>query len=197
MLQLVFASCATKTVDGKNEIAFGLGDGLPWGHIKQDMKNFKARTSGTHLIMGAKTFMSFESPLPGREHIVVASPGRAEPTTKNGTKASGYISPEQFREFLAGRAIIMNELNHGETVELQRDYEDFSIIGGKALIEQSYESVDKIIHTSIMKKHRVNSDVQLEPDFLMKAFWNKPATETHWYLCDELTSLTETVYQNV
>lgn len=82
MLQVVFATCATKTVDGNTEIAFGLDDGLPWGHIRQDMVNFRNRTNNTVLIMGAKTWQSLKDPLPGRRSIVVISPGRGKPKTK-------------------------------------------------------------------------------------------------------------------
>lgn len=50
--------------------AIGKDGGLPW-HIPADLKHFKALTTGKPMIMGRKTFESFESPLPGRRHIVL------------------------------------------------------------------------------------------------------------------------------
>jgi dihydrofolate reductase len=43
---------------------------LPW-HLPADLKRFKARTMGSPMVMGRKTFESFPSPLPGRRHIVL------------------------------------------------------------------------------------------------------------------------------
>ena len=50
--------------------AIGKDGGLPW-HIPADLKHFKALTTGKPMIMGRKTFESFDSPLPGRRHIVL------------------------------------------------------------------------------------------------------------------------------
>lgn len=185
MIQLVFASCFTKTVENKGELAFGLKDGLPWGHIKQDMQNFKARTENTILIMGAKTFMSFPKPLKNRLHVVVASKDKPLPLTKDLSFAHTYITPSEFTDFLNG--VHRNNLGH-------RDNADYSIIGGLGLITEAYPKVDKIVHTNIIKKHRVNSDVQLPSDLLMKMFFDRPRLETHWWNLDELTSISETVY---
>lgn len=196
MLQLVFATCHTKDVEGKSEYAFGLGDGLPWGHIPQDMKNFKARTDNSILIMGAKTFMSFKKPLPGRRHVVVCKSLSTAPQTKDGTYASEIMFDHEFERFLRGDVIITatatKEYPWNTTVS--RDNTDVSIIGGKSLIQQASYHVDRIVHTSIIKKHRVNSDVQMDADFLHNMRLNK-MVESHWYHCDELTELTETVYE--
>lgn len=54
MIKLVFAYSPTKTVDGRDENAFGLNDGLPWGHIKKDLQNFKARTKKLYRAHGSK-----------------------------------------------------------------------------------------------------------------------------------------------
>jgi dihydrofolate reductase len=43
---------------------------LPWS-IPEDLKRFKAMTSGKPMVMGRRTFESFPSPLPGRRHIVL------------------------------------------------------------------------------------------------------------------------------
>ncbi|WP_055411697.1 dihydrofolate reductase [Nonlabens sp. YIK11] len=40
-------------------------------HLPDDFKRFKALTTGHHIIMGRKTFDSFDKPLPNRTHIVI------------------------------------------------------------------------------------------------------------------------------
>jgi len=52
-----------------NEI--GKDNNLIW-HLRDDLKRFKALTSGHHIIMGRKTFESFTKPLPNRTHVVIS-----------------------------------------------------------------------------------------------------------------------------
>ena len=44
---------------------------LPW-HLSEDLKLFKAHTTGNIVIMGRKTFDSIGRPLPNRRNIVVS-----------------------------------------------------------------------------------------------------------------------------
>jgi dihydrofolate reductase len=50
----------------------GKNGGLPW-HVSEDLKHFKATTSGHAVIMGRKTYDSIGRPLPKRRNIVVTS----------------------------------------------------------------------------------------------------------------------------
>ncbi|SEJ46391.1 dihydrofolate reductase [Cyclobacterium xiamenense] len=50
--------------------AIGINGELPW-RLPSDLNHFKRTTSGHHVIMGRKTFVSLGKPLPGRTHIVV------------------------------------------------------------------------------------------------------------------------------
>ena len=43
MIKLVFAYSPTKSVEGFNELAFGLGDGLPWGRVKKEIGRASCR----------------------------------------------------------------------------------------------------------------------------------------------------------
>lgn len=54
---------------GENNAIAKDGD-LPW-HLPDDFKRFKKLTSGHPIIMGRKTFDSFDKPLPDRSHIIV------------------------------------------------------------------------------------------------------------------------------
>lgn len=48
----------------------GKDNDLPW-HFPEDLKQFKRKTFNSPMIMGRKTFESFEKPLPGRLHMVL------------------------------------------------------------------------------------------------------------------------------
>jgi len=48
----------------------GLNAGLPW-HLPADLKFFKEKTMGHHMIMGRKTWEAFPKALPGRISIVL------------------------------------------------------------------------------------------------------------------------------
>ena len=72
----------------------GADGGLPW-HLPEDLKRFKALTTGTSMIMGRKTFDSLGRLLPGRQHIVLSrksghSP--ASPTSISHCLAIAYSS---------------------------------------------------------------------------------------------------------
>ncbi|MGQ5523824.1 dihydrofolate reductase [Chitinimonas sp. PSY-7] len=62
MLSLIAALARNYTV--------GIENRLPW-HLSEDLKYFKATTSGHPIIMGRKTYDSIGRPLPGRHNIVV------------------------------------------------------------------------------------------------------------------------------
>lgn len=49
----------------------GVGGGLPWS-LPEDMKHFRAVTTGHAIIMGRKTHESIGKPLPNRRNIVVS-----------------------------------------------------------------------------------------------------------------------------
>lgn len=49
----------------------GKDNHLPW-HLSEDMKHFRALTTGNVVIMGRKTFDSIGKPLPNRRNIVLS-----------------------------------------------------------------------------------------------------------------------------
>ncbi len=59
----MIAACGENHVIGKN-------NKLIW-HLPRDLKFFKEKTLGHHVIMGRKTFESFEGTLPKRVNIVI------------------------------------------------------------------------------------------------------------------------------
>ncbi len=52
------------------EGVIGRDGGLPW-HIPEDLKHYKAETTGHAMIMGRKTYDSIGRPLPNRRSIVI------------------------------------------------------------------------------------------------------------------------------
>lgn len=50
----------------------GGGNTLLW-HISEDMRHFKALTTGHVVVMGRKTFVSMGRPLPDRTNVVISS----------------------------------------------------------------------------------------------------------------------------
>jgi dihydrofolate reductase len=53
----------------KNRV-IGLNNTLPW-HLPEDLKRFRALTTGHHIIMGRKTYESLGRLLPGRTTVIV------------------------------------------------------------------------------------------------------------------------------
>ncbi len=49
----------------------GMDNQLPW-HLPEDLRRFRALTSGHPVIMGRKTFASIGKPLPHRQNIVIS-----------------------------------------------------------------------------------------------------------------------------
>ncbi|MFZ9634077.1 MAG: dihydrofolate reductase, partial [Alphaproteobacteria bacterium] len=50
--------------------AIGLGNALPW-RLPEDLRHFRALTTGHAVVMGRRTWDSIGRPLPGRTSIVV------------------------------------------------------------------------------------------------------------------------------
>lgn len=103
----------------------GKDNDLIW-HLKNDLKRFKALTSGHCIIMGRKTFESFPKPLPNRTHIVI-------------TRQQDYKAPDG--------VIVVNSLEAAiKMAEL--DSNPF-IIGGGEIYKQALEVVDTIEFTRV------------------------------------------------
>jgi dihydrofolate reductase len=53
-----------------NNNVIGINNTLPW-HLPEDLKRFRALTTGHHIIMGRKTYESLGRLLPGRTTVIV------------------------------------------------------------------------------------------------------------------------------
>ena len=103
----------------------GKDNDLIW-RLRNDLKRFKALTSGHCIIMGRKTFESFPKPLPNRTHIVI-------------TRQENYKAPEG--------VIIVNSLE-AAIAETKQDENPF-IIGGGEIYKQALAIVNTIEFTRV------------------------------------------------
>ncbi len=105
----------------------GANNQLIW-HIPEDLKRFKALTTGHHIVMGRKTFESIGKPLPKRTNIIVS----------RNTK------------YAAEGCVVVASLKEALTVSAS-DSEVF-IIGGGELYRQVLPMAHKLYITLVHKK---------------------------------------------
>jgi len=111
----------------------GIGqDGkLPW-HISEDLKNFKALTVNSTIIMGRKTWDSLPiKPLPNRKNIILSR-----------TKRSNKITYSSFEE-------CMHEIK-------KQDLDKIFIIGGRSIYKLFFDYAD---YLHITKVKLINKDI--------------------------------------
>ncbi|MBX9850394.1 MAG: dihydrofolate reductase [Cytophagaceae bacterium] len=136
---------------GKN-LAIGKDNKLIW-HLPNDLKFFKNKTMGHHMIMGRKTYESIGKPLPGRTSVIV--------TRNKNYKIEGCIVVNSLKEAI-------------ETAKKNGESEAF-VIGGAELINDSLAVADRIYFTEVKES--------FEADVFLKAFdrskWKEVAREEH------------------
>jgi len=106
--------------------AIGKDNALLW-HLPDDLKRFKQRTIGHHILMGRKTFDAIGKPLPGRINIIVSGSKRSFP--------EGCVVVKDIREGLA-------------IAEKAGEIELF-IIGGGKIYEAALPIADTIYLTKV------------------------------------------------
>jgi len=107
-----------------NNNVIGINNTLPW-HLPEDLKHFRALTTGHHIIMGRKTYESLGRLLPGRTTVIV--------TRNKGYKLEG--------------ALIAHSLQ--EAMDLcQNDIEPF-IIGGAELYQDALKFANQLYITEV------------------------------------------------
>lgn len=117
----------------------GTQGGLPW-NIPEDMKFFRDTTKGHIMIMGRKTFDSFNGrALPNRYHIVV---------TRQPEKQS---FPSMEKSPVVFMASLEEALKHAQSLTATWGEEVF-IIGGGEIYKQAMPYTDKILLTLIHRE---------------------------------------------
>lgn len=118
----------------------GKSNALPW-YIPEDLKRFKAITTGHPIIMGRKTHQAIGRPLPDRTNIVI--------TRDKTFKAEGIIVVHSLDEAL-------------KQAQGKEGDEEIFIIGGGEIFAQSMDLADKIDLTLV--KAKIEGDVYF-PDY--------------------------------
>ena len=109
-------------------LVIGKNNSLPW-HIPEDLKRFKALTSGSPIIMGRRTYESIGRPLPNRVNIVLTQ--------------KGYTSSEEIK--------IFNNLDNLLNFCRELDNEIF-VIGGSKIYKLLEPYCSKLVITHILKE---------------------------------------------
>jgi dihydrofolate reductase len=102
----------------------GANNTLPW-HLPEDLKRFRALTTGHHIIMGRKTYESLNRLLPDRTTVIV-------------TRNPDYKVPG---------ALIASSLQ--QAIQLCGDDEEVFLIGGAELYRDGLKLADKLYITEI------------------------------------------------
>lgn len=132
--------------------AIGKDNSLIW-HLSDDLKHFKALTSGHHIIMGRKTFESFSKPLPNRTHIVI-------------TRQKDYKVPDG--------VIVVNNLE--DALDAARKDKQPFIIGGGEIYKQSLPLVNKL---EITRVHSTFNDADTFFPNIDKTRWQEVSRTKH------------------
>ncbi|MDR5171001.1 dihydrofolate reductase [Methylobacillus flagellatus] len=102
----------------------GLNNTLPW-HLPEDLKRFRALTTGHHIIMGRKTYESLNRLLPDRTTVIV---------TRN-------------QDYQAPGAVIANSLE--QAIDLAANDDEAFLIGGAELYQAGLKLADRLYITEI------------------------------------------------
>lgn len=100
----------------------GLNNTLPW-HLPEDLKRFKALTTGHHMIMGRKTYESLGRLLPNRTTVIV---------TRN-------------KDYQVEGALIAHSVE--EAIQMSSGDDEAFLIGGAELYKEGVRLADKLYLT--------------------------------------------------
>ncbi len=114
---------------GENGV-IGRKGGLPW-RLKSDLKHFRAITWGKPVIMGRKTYLTLQRPLPGRTNIVV--------TRDENFSAPGVLVAPKLENALAA----------GCGDALRRGTGEIAVIGGAEIYAQTLALAQRIALTLV------------------------------------------------
>ena len=117
-------TCLSLIVATAKNRVIGVNNTLPW-HLPEDLKRFRALTTGHHIIMGRKTYDSLGRLLPGRTTVIV--------TRNQAYKVEGAIVVHSLKDAIAACG----------------DDEEVFLIGGAELYKDGLELANKLYVTEI------------------------------------------------
>ena len=144
----------------------GVNNNLPW-HLPEDLKRFRALTTGHHIIMGRKTYDSLDRLLPGRTTVIV---------TRN-------------QHYKVEGAIVVHSLE--AAIAACGDDSEAFLIGGAELYKDGLKLANKLYMTEIDAEYEGDA---FFPEFDMLE-WTAGERETH--RADNGLSFSYITYQRV
>lgn len=138
----------------KNNIIGG-DNKLLW-RLPADLKMFKEKTMGHHIIMGRKTFESIGKPLPGRITVIIS----------------------RNKNYTVDGCVVVNSVEDALTFSRESGETEALITGGGEIYNQGLKYVDTIYITEI--DAIFNGDTKFDPDL---SDWFKIKRES--FLSDE------------
>ncbi|MFM9836516.1 MAG: dihydrofolate reductase [Methylophilaceae bacterium] len=133
----------------KNRV-IGINNTLPW-HLPEDLKRFRALTTGHHIIMGRKTYESLGRLLPNRVTVIV---------TRN-------------HSYIVDGALVAHSLE--AAIKLSKNDDEVFIIGGAELYQEGLKVAQRLYITEVDLE--VKGDAFF-PDFDLST-WEETARATH------------------
>ena len=106
--------------------AIGRDNQIPW-YLPADLRFFKEKTSGHHILMGRKTYESIGRPLPRRTNIII--------TRQADYKAEGCV--------------VLSSLLEGVEYAKKHGESELFIIGGGEIYRQALPVCSKIYYTEV------------------------------------------------
>jgi dihydrofolate reductase len=133
-----------------NNNVIGINNTLPW-HLPEDLKRFRALTTGHHIIMGRKTYESLGRLLPGRTTVIV---------TRN-------------KDYKLEGALVAHSLE--AAVDLCLNDDEAFVIGGAELYQDGLKLANKLYITE------VDLDVAGDAFFpaIDQLLWQETSREAH------------------
>lgn len=128
----------------------GVNNTLPW-HLPEDLKRFRALTTGHHIIMGRKTYESLNRLLPDRTTVIV---------TRN-------------RDYAVAGAVMTHSLQ--DAIAKCGDDPEAFLIGGAELYAEGFKLADKLYLTEIHAEYEGDAFL---PAFDLKQ-WQEVSRESH------------------
>ena len=142
--------CVSLIVAVAKNGVIGVNNTLPW-HIPEDLKRFRALTTGHHIIMGRKTYDSLGRLLPGRTTVIV---------TRN-------------PDYQVEGAIVVHSLE--EAVHACGNDNEAFLIGGAELYQEGFKRANKLYLTEIDAEYQGDAYF---PEF-NQAEWRLVEQESH------------------
>lgn len=142
MISIIVAAAENNVIGGNNQ--------LLW-RLPNDMKWFKANTTGNTVIMGRKTYDSMGRALPNRRNIIISR--------NPDLKIEGC-------EVVAGL---------DEALQLVADEREVFIIGGGEIYKQAWNKADKLYLTRV---HTQKEGDTVIPEITANA-WTEESRESH------------------